>query len=230
MDFKVQFFKSTKAQYDSITPDEYTFYYTKDTKQVFLGDIQLSNLGDFNTLYDAILDLTQRLNDLEGNSAKMTIIDDNNKDFIQSQTSNQKTFYVYYNRPETNAPDIKIGDGSTTVSALPYLLDGVSLRFESLERYINETVKPHIENKGLHIQEMEYVNSEDKQRYGDITERDKWDNKVTAYTKEIIEGNENQISSQAIASKETEGDFCLILDNSSIITKDNIPRRIQYKE
>ena len=228
MDFKVQFFKSTKAQYDSITPDEYTFYYTIDTKQVFLGSIQLSGAGDFNILYDAILNLTQRLNGLESNSAKMIVVDDNNKDFIQSQPSNQKTFYVYYNRSETNAPDIKIGDGSTTVSTLPYLLDGVSLRFESLERYINDVVKPHIENKDIHIQEMEYVNSEDKQTYGDITERDWWNDKTSVYTTQIVGGIENQISSQAIAN--TNGDFCLVFDNSSIIVKDNIPRRIQYKE
>lgn len=39
MDFKVQFFKSTKARYNSITPDEYTFYYITDTQQVFLGSV-----------------------------------------------------------------------------------------------------------------------------------------------------------------------------------------------
>jgi len=37
MKFKVQFFKGTRVQYDSISPDKYTFYFVTDTDQVFLG-------------------------------------------------------------------------------------------------------------------------------------------------------------------------------------------------
>jgi hypothetical protein len=39
MKFKVQFFKCTKQQYETIIPDSYSFYFLLDTGQVFLGSI-----------------------------------------------------------------------------------------------------------------------------------------------------------------------------------------------
>ena len=202
MDFKVQFFKGTKSIYDSIIPDEYTFYYITDTKQIFLGAVQLSN-EDFGQVWGAINNLTQRINNLEANAAKLKIVSEGEDNIL----SDQKTFYVYYNRFETNAPDIKIGDGITRVSDLPFLLDGVSARFENIENYLNNIVTPHLRNNGIHIQEMEYINEQDQQTYGNITERDKWNNRVTTY-----------ITNE-----------CLNLDNGDIIVHNNIPKRIKLK-
>ena len=202
MDFKVQFFKGTKSIYDSIIPDEYTFYYITDTKQIFLGAVQLSN-EDFGQVWGAINNLTQRINNLEANAAKLKIVSEGEDNIL----SDQKTFYVYYNRFETNAPDIKIGDGITRVSDLPFLLDGVSARFENIENYLNNIVTPHLRNNGIHIQEMEYVNEQDQQTYGNITERDKWNNRVSTY-----------ITNE-----------CLNLDNGDIIVHNNIPKRIKLK-
>lgn len=48
MNFKVQFFKCTKQQYETIIPDSYSFYFLLDTEQVFLGNTQLSNTGFTN--------------------------------------------------------------------------------------------------------------------------------------------------------------------------------------
>lgn len=39
----VKFFKGTSEQYDSITPDAYTFYFLTDVNKIYVGDIQLSN-------------------------------------------------------------------------------------------------------------------------------------------------------------------------------------------
>ena len=203
MDFKVQFFKSTKMIYDSIVPDKYTFYYITDTNQLYLGDIQLSN-EDFGQIWGAINELSQRLNELEQNAARIRIVSEG-EDVFQSDS---KTFYVYYNRAETDAPDIKIGDGITNVSDLPFLLDGVLDRFENIENYLNYVVAPHINDSGIHIQQMEYVDEQDKQAYGGITERNKWNNRITTYIT----------------------DDCLNLDNGNIIVQNNSPRRIQFKQ
>lgn len=202
MDFKVQFFKSTKQIYDSIIPDEYTFYYTTDTKQVFLGNIQLSN-EDFGQVWGAINALTQRINELENSSAKLKVISEGEDDIL----SDSNTFYVYSNRSDIGAPDIKVGDGETLVSNLPFLLDGLSSRFENIENYLNNVVAPHIGNDGIHIREMEYVDEQDQSIYGDITERNKWNNRITTYITED----------------------CLNLDNGDIIVQNNTPRRIQFK-
>ena len=202
MDFKVQFFKSTKATYDSIIPDEYTFYYTTDTKQIFLGSIQLSN-EDFGQVWGAINNLTQRINAMENSSAKLKIISEGEDNIL----SDERTFYVYQSRTDTGAPDIKIGDGTTRVSELPFLLDGVSSRFENIENYLNNVVAPHVGNNGIHIREMEYVNEQDRQTYGNITERNKWNNRITTYIT----------------------DDCLVLDNGDIIVHNNIPKRIRLK-
>lgn len=202
MDFKVQFFKSTKQIYDSIIPDEYTFYYTTDTKQVFLGNVQLSN-EDFGQVWGAINALTQRINELENSSAKLKIISEGEDDIL----SDEHTFYVYQNRSDIGAPDIKVGDGETLVSNLPFLLDGLSSRFENIENYLNNVVAPHIGNDGIHIREMEYVDEQDQSTYGDITEKNKWNNRITTYITED----------------------CLNLDNGDIIVQNNTPRRIQFK-
>ena len=202
MDFKVQFFKSTKQIYDSIIPDEYTFYYTTDTKQVFLGNIQLSN-EDFGQVWGAINALTQRINELENSSAKLKIISEGEDNIL----SDEHTFYVYQNRSDIGAPDIKVGDGETLVSNLPFLLDGLSSRFENIENYLNNVVAPHIGNDGIHIREMEYVDEQDQSTYGNITERNKWNNRITTYITED----------------------CLNLDNGDIIVQNNTPRRIQFK-
>lgn len=39
----VKFFKGTSEQYNSITPDTYTFYFLTDVNKIYIGDIQLSN-------------------------------------------------------------------------------------------------------------------------------------------------------------------------------------------
>lgn len=66
MKFKVQFFKGTKAQYDSISPNRYTFYFLTDTDQVFLGATQLTNT-DTSSIQAQILRINQQLNNFRGN-------------------------------------------------------------------------------------------------------------------------------------------------------------------
>lgn len=65
MKFKVQFFKGTKAQYDSISPDRYTFYFLTDTDQVYLGSNQLTNT-DISSVQTQITRINQELNNVEG--------------------------------------------------------------------------------------------------------------------------------------------------------------------
>lgn len=60
MKIKVQFFKGTKPQYDSISPDRYTFYFLTDTNQVYLGANQLTN-DDIATIQSQILNINQEL-------------------------------------------------------------------------------------------------------------------------------------------------------------------------
>ena len=75
---------------------------------------------------------------------------------------------------------------------------------------------------------MEYVSNQDKQTYGDITERDYWNDKINAYTMKM-NGNQEEYVSSAELLQNSEDDFILCLDNSSIIVKNNIPKRIQLK-
>ena len=66
MKFKVQFFKGTKAQYDSISPDRYTFYFLTDTDQVYLGSSELTNT-DIASIQTQIARINQELTSVNGN-------------------------------------------------------------------------------------------------------------------------------------------------------------------
>ena len=224
MKFKVQFFKGTKAQYDSISPDRYTFYFLTDTDQVFLGETQLTNT-DFATFQAQIYDLAQRINELENGAAKIVTVTNENKEFIQSKISEKDRFYLYVDTDGYGSPDLKIGDGTSYVSSLPFLSQGNSLRFESL----NLLLQGHIQDNDRHIREMEYVSNQDQQAYGDITERDYWNNKVAAYTTKFNGETEQHVSSNQIAAY-ADSDFILSLDNADVIVKDNIPKRIKLKD
>lgn len=118
MKFKVQFFKGTKAQYDSISPDRYTFYFISDTNQVFLGDIQLTQ-QDYSSTFEEIYDLVQNLNDMYQDTSKMVVVTNQNQQQIESSVSEKNTFYVY-----SNPVNAKIGDGITRVSNLDFLSSG----------------------------------------------------------------------------------------------------------
>ena len=222
MKFKVQFFKGTKAQYDSISPDRYTFYFVTDTDQVFLGQTQLTNT-DFATFQAQLYDLARRVNEIEQGTVKIITITDQNRQQIQSRISEKDRFYLYVDSDGHGSPDLKIGDGTSYVSSIPFMSQGNSLRFESLNRLLQD----HIQDNNRHIRPMEFINDQDKRQYGNITERDYWDNKVTAYTVYLNEqGEEEYIQASQIPKNSS---LCLKLDNSNIIVKDNIPKRIQLK-
>ena len=213
MKFKVQFFKCTKQQYETIIPDSYSFYFLLDTGQVFLGSIQLSN-ADFTTLYNSIMQLTRDLNSLEQNSAKVIVVTENNKTSIQQSRSEQHTFYVYYYRQELNGPDIKIGDGTTPVSSLPFLSQGSVLLFTQLQARLQE----HINDRDKHIRTGTFLDSQ-----GNPTtltsERQKWNNKVNCYTTKINQSNEQEISTNEIKMLDNSNDFHLYFksDNENLV-------------
>lgn len=223
MKFKVQFFKGTKAQYESISPDRYTFYFLTDTDQVYLGETQLTNT-DFATFQTELYDLAQRVNEIENGAAKIVTVTAENKEFIQSKVSEKDRFYLYVDADGYGSPDLKIGDGTSYVSSLPFLSRGNSLRFESLSSLLQD----HIQDTGKHLRQMEYVSSQDQQTYGDITERDYWNNKIAAYTTKFDGVTEEYVSSNQIG--QNDDDFILYLDNANIIVKDNIPKRIKLKD
>lgn len=120
MDFKVQFFKSTKARYNSITPDEYTFYYITDTQQVFLGSVQLSNT-DFSTLQNQVNQIIQHLNEIEQSQIGIIRVTSINKDQIESKISENNKFYLYINMDGQGSSGLKVGDGINYVRDLSFI-------------------------------------------------------------------------------------------------------------
>lgn len=223
MKFKVQFFKCTKEQYQAIVPDNYSFYFLLDTQQVFLGDIQLSN-SDFSTIYDAILQLTRELNSLQQNSAKVVVVTTNNKQTIQASQSEENTFYIYHWREQLNGPDMKIGDGSTPVSSLPFMSQGSVLLFTNLKAQLDA----HLNDKNMHIREGQYLDSQGNPTT-ETSERQKWNNRVNCHTTLINKSNEQDISTNEIQMLENNKDFHLFFSDGENIIINNLLRNIRIK-
>lgn len=117
---EVKFLIGTSQRYKTITPDNYTFYYTTDDNGVYLGSTRLSNVYTKKTA--------------EWNA---------NINFI-GQTG---TFYIYSDwKTETQAdeqtgqtrrvtiPGIKLGDGQAYLIDLPFLNDFSSIKVTEQEK------------------------------------------------------------------------------------------------
>ena len=157
--YPVKFFKGTLQQYNSITPDDYTFYFINDTDKVYLGDVELSNAGVYARI--------QAINNaLQG------------KGSIQVKTSNQwrqqlgvlsqkNTFYIYtdgYEKEDGQGgtikiPRIKVGDGSSYIIDLPF---------------VDDLFYDHFNNMDIHVT---------------LAEKQFWNNKVRTQDSEIDEQN-----------------------------------------
>lgn len=117
---EVKFLIGTSQRYKTITPDNYTFYYTTDDNGVYLGSTRLSNVYTKKTA--------------EWNA---------NINFI-GQTG---TFYIYSDwKTETQEdeqtgqtkrvviPGIKLGDGQAYLIDLPFLNDFSSIKVTEQEK------------------------------------------------------------------------------------------------
>lgn len=139
MKFKVQFFKGTKAQYNLISPDRYTFYFCTDTQQVYLGDTQLTNT-DFNFFQNQINQINQSIEDIsqdiiqinqeidgyEENAVDILTVSEENKVQIESEISKKNRFYLYVYEDEYESPNLKLGDGIKYIADLPFLCQSSS--------------------------------------------------------------------------------------------------------
>ena len=119
----VKFFKGTLQQYNSITPDDYTFYFVTDVNKIYLGDVQLSN----SNVYARIEAINNALQD------KATICMKTSSEWGQQvdMIGQLNTFYIYTDRTKKedqhgniiNYPGIKVGDGSSYLIDLPFVDD-----------------------------------------------------------------------------------------------------------
>lgn len=157
--YPVKFFKGTSQQYNSITPDIYTFYFLTDIDKIYLGTTQLSN----SFIQTQINDIN---NSLEGKAS------------IQMKTTAQwresidtigelNTFYIYTDRETEedgegniiNIPGIKVGDGTSYLVDLPF---------------VDDLFYTHINNLDIHVT---------------LAEKEFWNNKVRTQDSEIDEEN-----------------------------------------
>ena len=157
--YLVKFFKGTSQQYNSITPDIYTFYFLTDVDKIYLGNTQLSN-SQINTRID---DLN---NQLEG---KASILMKSTQQWRQSigTIGQLNTFYIYTDRDTKedsqgnviNIPGIKVGDGKSYLVDLPF---------------VDDLFYSHIHNPNIHVT---------------LAEKEFWNNKVRTQDSEIDEEN-----------------------------------------
>ena len=158
--YLVKFFKGTLQQYNSITPNDYTFYFVTDVDKVFLGRIQLSN----SQIWERIHYINEQL---EGKAnIQMKTTQEWNQD--RSLISQQNTFYIYSDRNTKvdeqtgkviNIPGIKVGDGSSYLIDLPF---------------IDDLFYSHINNLDIHVT---------------LAEKQFWNNKVRTQDSEIDNQN-----------------------------------------
>ncbi len=138
--YLVKFFKGTFQQYNSITPNDYTFYYLTDVDKIYLGDVQLSN----SNVYAKVITINSILNEKANIYVKTTR--QWNEDI--SLIGETNSFYIYtdrgYREDEEgniiNIPGIKIGDGSSYLIDLPF---------------IDETFYNHISTPSIHVSEQD---------------------------------------------------------------------------
>ncbi len=157
--YPVKFFKGTLQQYNSITPDDYTFYFITDTDKVYLGDVQLSNVDAYARI--------EAINvALQGKTSIQVKTTDQWRQQIDV-ISQSNTFYVYTDRYEKEdgqgniikIPGIKVGDGSSYIIDLPF---------------VDDLFYDHIRNTNIHVT---------------LAEKQFWNNKVRTQESELNEQN-----------------------------------------
>lgn len=147
--YLVKFFKGTSQQYNSITPDAYTFYFVTDLSKIYLGDVQLSN----TQLLERIDFLNQQL------QGKATIIAKTKEEWSQqtSLISQNNTFYIYTDRTIEDGksyPGIKVGDGTSYVVDLPFVDDLFYSHINNLDIHVTLAEKEFWNNK-VRVQDSE---------------------------------------------------------------------------
>ena len=155
----VKFFKGTLQQYNSITPDDYTFYFITDVDKIYLGDVQLSN----SDVYARIEAINNALEDKASIYMKTTA-EWNQQISTIGQTN---TFYIYTDRTTKedgqghiiNCPGIKVGDGISYLIDLPF---------------VDDLFYSHINNMDIHVT---------------LAEKQFWNNKVRIQDSELDEQN-----------------------------------------
>ena len=157
--YPVKFFRGTLQQYESITPDDYTFYFLTDVDKIYLGDVQLSNVD----VYARIEAINDALAGKAGMQVKTTAQWAQQIDTI----GQSNTFYIYTDRSQKedeqgniiNYPGIKIGDGSSYLVDLPF---------------VDEIFYDHTNNINIHVTSAE---------------KEFWNNKVRIQDSEIGQQN-----------------------------------------
>ena len=157
--YPVKFFKGTLQQYNSITPDDYTFYFLTDVDKIYLGDVQLSN----SDVYARISAIN---NALEGKASIQVKTTNEWKQYLDL-ISQSNTFYVYIDRfikedeegHIIKYPGIKVGDGSSYLVDLPF---------------VDDLFYDHINNMDIHVT---------------LAEKQFWNNKVRTQDSELDEQN-----------------------------------------
>lgn len=158
--YLVKFFKGTLQQYNSITPNDYTFYFVTDVDKVFLGRTQLSN----SQIWERIHYINEQLKGKANIQMKTTQEWGQDRSLI----SQQNTFYIYSDRNTKvdeqtgkviNIPGIKVGDGSSYLVDLPF---------------IDDLFYSHINNLDIHVT---------------LAEKQFWNNKVRTQDSEIDNQN-----------------------------------------
>ena len=157
--YPVKFFRGTLQQYESITPDDYTFYFLTDVDKIYLGDVQLSNVD----VYARIEAINDALAGKAGMQVKTTAQWAQQIDTI----GQSNTFYIYTDRSQKeddqgniiNYPGIKVGDGSSYLVDLPF---------------VDEIFYDHTNNINIHVTSAE---------------KEFWNNKVRIQDSEIGQQN-----------------------------------------
>ena len=157
--YPVRFFKGTLQQYNSITPNDYTFYFVTDVDKIYLGDVQLSN----SEVYNKISALNQAL----GTKANIQIKTTNEWKQYIDLISQPNIFYIYtdrYTKEDEEGhiikyPGIKVGDGSSYLIDLPF---------------VDDLFYDHIHNMNIHVT---------------LAEKQFWNNKVRTQDSELDEQN-----------------------------------------
>lgn len=159
----VKFFKGTLQQYNSITPNDYTFYFLTDVDKIYLGDVQLSN----SQIWARIQAINRALEGKANISMKTTA--EWNSDI--SAIGQLNTFYIYTDRNTkedqhghiVNVPGIKVGDGSSYLIDLPF---------------VDDLFYSHINNSDIHVT---------------LADKQFWNNKVRTDDTDLLAENQNLI-------------------------------------
>ena len=153
--YLVKFFKGTLQQYNSIIPNDYTFYFVTDVDKVYLGRTELSN----SQIWERINYINE---ELEGKAnIQMKTTEEWHQD--SSLIGQLNTFYIYTDRntkvdEETgriiNVPGIKVGDGSSYLIDLPFVDDLFYSHINNLDIHVTLAEKQFWNNK-IRIQDSE---------------------------------------------------------------------------